>query len=420
TFAIKENADFIYHPFYTETGTGEWLINEATSLLRGQVTTAGIFYRNWLKSIPWDVDTHLLGEPTDWNRIRKFVYAGATCVRYPEPLLRHYRERNQALTAVPGPDARKGSDPVRESKPEGVIKLVGKFDFGLRHDWGQFMDRLEQVYGGGEVSLISGVDWQLMSEQPFPESWVGVFHQPFSSFNPCVGLFDLKAALEKAGALKSCKGLYVLTRYQQRFLEEADIGVPVDMLWHPTDFNVQPWSPAAWLADRRIVFLGRWIRRVEAIQELRCPGVRKLWLAKQTGPMAGVEEDGSVERIGFIEPAAYDSLLSGCVAMTEVVEAAANNVVLECIARSTPLLVNWNSGIVEYLGPNYPLYYSSMAEANWKAASVRQVMAAHDYLLKMDKSHLTMERFVKDFGMSRIYRSLRSQAALSSTAPLSH
>jgi hypothetical protein len=422
-FAIKEQCDVVYHPFLMEAADGSWTMNEALGVRIGQVTTSSIFYRNWIKHIPWDIDTHLLAEPADWNRIRRMVYAGAKFARHTKPLLRHFRERNQASTSPtnaiqsPPQGIAKSTEglivPKREAAAgtsASLIHVVGNFDFGLRHDWGHIMGKLEESYGGGPVALVSGIDWLLMSGEPFPEAWIGVFHQPFASHPPCTGLFELKAHLEKVGALKGCKGIYVLTDFQKRFLEDANLGVPIEMLWHPTVFDVEPWSPNKWLADQRIVFLGRWIRRVQSIQDLECPGVRKLWLAKQSEAVPGVVENGTVERLGFVDAAAYDNLLTGCVAMTDVIEAAANNVVLECIARSTPLLVNWNTGVVEYLGAGYPLYYSSIAEANWKASNVRLIMEAHEYLSKMDKSHLTLDRFVKDFANSQILRNLQNNS----------
>jgi len=36
-------------------------------------------------------------EPGDWNRFRRLRYVGSVCRRFPEPLVRHYRERR------PGP-----------------------------------------------------------------------------------------------------------------------------------------------------------------------------------------------------------------------------------------------------------------------------------------------------------------------------
>ena len=98
--AMKEGADLVYHPFYMEddNNPGTFILNDATGVQIAQVTTSSIFYRNWIKYIPWDIDSHLLAEPSDWNRIRRIIYAGAKFARHPEPLLRHFRERNQAST----------------------------------------------------------------------------------------------------------------------------------------------------------------------------------------------------------------------------------------------------------------------------------------------------------------------------------
>lgn len=100
-FAASRHADLVFHPFHVESEHGDWLVNEAVELSHGQVTTSSILYRHWIKNIPWDLDNHLLAEPSDWNRIRRIIYAGARCVRCPQVLLKHYKERNQALTAKP-------------------------------------------------------------------------------------------------------------------------------------------------------------------------------------------------------------------------------------------------------------------------------------------------------------------------------
>jgi hypothetical protein len=99
-YARESNGDFLWHPFWVEPEADQWVLNQATKLVCGQVTTSAIFYRRWLKNIPWDPLAHLLLEPGDWNRIRKIKAVGAVCVRYPEPLTRHYREctQNNPLT----------------------------------------------------------------------------------------------------------------------------------------------------------------------------------------------------------------------------------------------------------------------------------------------------------------------------------
>lgn len=94
-FVREHDADLVYHPFMSEQPNGRWKLNPAERLDVGHVTTSVLFCRNWLKHVPWDWNAHLLGEPGDWNRVRRIQYLGAKCVRYPEPLLKHYRERTQ-------------------------------------------------------------------------------------------------------------------------------------------------------------------------------------------------------------------------------------------------------------------------------------------------------------------------------------
>ncbi len=94
-FAHEHGADFLWHPFWVENQDGPWQLNEAQDFVYAQVTTSSVFYRSWLKRIEWNVNAHLLMEPGDWNRFRRIKYLTPIAVRYPEPLLKHYRERAQ-------------------------------------------------------------------------------------------------------------------------------------------------------------------------------------------------------------------------------------------------------------------------------------------------------------------------------------
>lgn len=100
-FIRETRADLVYHPFEAELETGEWTVNPAAHFMMGRVTTSSIFYHRRLAAIPWDLEAHRRDEPGDWSRLRKFRYLGARICRYPEPLLKHYRERNQGKAAKP-------------------------------------------------------------------------------------------------------------------------------------------------------------------------------------------------------------------------------------------------------------------------------------------------------------------------------
>lgn len=96
SFIRESRADFVWHPFWRETPDGKWELKPCPRFRRYEVTTSSIFYHRWLAQIPWDIHAYRYHEPGDWNRMRKFKYLGVRAARYPEPFLRHYRERNQA------------------------------------------------------------------------------------------------------------------------------------------------------------------------------------------------------------------------------------------------------------------------------------------------------------------------------------
>lgn len=94
-FSKSNKPDLVFHPFYREVSAGKWRISPAHEFTMGNITTSSIFYHGWLARIGWDITAHLLMEPGDWNRLRRFKYLGAKILRYPHPLLRHHAERNQ-------------------------------------------------------------------------------------------------------------------------------------------------------------------------------------------------------------------------------------------------------------------------------------------------------------------------------------
>jgi glycosyltransferase involved in cell wall biosynthesis len=91
-FASEEGCDVVWHPFWLETSTGEWVLKEAQKFAYPHLTTSSVFYRSWFKKIPWNLEAYRLMEPDDWNLLRRIKYINPVCRRYPEPLYNHYKE----------------------------------------------------------------------------------------------------------------------------------------------------------------------------------------------------------------------------------------------------------------------------------------------------------------------------------------
>jgi hypothetical protein len=113
-----------------------------------------------------------------------------------------------------------------------------------------------------------------------------------------------------------------------------------------------------------------------------------------------------VEHVRFLSNDAYDCLLSKNIAFCHLFDSSANNAVIECIVRTTPVLVNPLPAVVEYLGRDYPFYFNDLEEAAAKAEDMGCVEAAHAYLQNLPKDSLTAESFRRSFVRSSIYAGL--------------
>jgi glycosyltransferase involved in cell wall biosynthesis len=97
-FIRSEGADLVYHPFDREGLNAKWTLNEASRFELGFVTTSSVLYHHWFRQLDWDPFAYRFEESGDWNRFRRMKFLGARVARYPEALLRHYRERNQGIS----------------------------------------------------------------------------------------------------------------------------------------------------------------------------------------------------------------------------------------------------------------------------------------------------------------------------------
>jgi hypothetical protein len=120
-------------------------------------------------------------------------------------------------------------------------------------------------------------------------------------------------------------------------------------------------------------------------------------------------EFNSVTEMPFVANAEYDRLLSSNIVFCDLIDSSANNVVIECIARNTPLLINRLPAVEEYLGGEYPLYFSDLSEASAKLARRETVQAAHEYLSGLPKERFSQQAFRSALLQSEVYRRLCQQ-----------
>ncbi|MEN3012205.1 MAG: glycosyltransferase, partial [Dictyoglomus thermophilum] len=88
---------------------------------------------------------------------------------------------------------------------------------------------------------------------------------------------------------------------------------------------------------------------------------------------------------------------------------------VECISRATPLLINKIPPVVEYLGEEYPFYYSSYEEAIEKANDYDLVLKTHEYLKTYSiRDKLTPQYFKESILKSFIVKQIEKDLEINS------
>jgi glycosyltransferase involved in cell wall biosynthesis len=264
---------------------------------------------------------------------------------------------------------------------------------------------------------------RLRDGQPYREPWVGFFHNPPNVpdwFN--LNQHSLQDILQSSlwtRSIARCRGLFTLSEYLKDWLQ-TQVAVPVCNVLHPTEAPQKTFCPKAYLAnpEKKVVHIGWWLRKIHSFYELNTEGHNKVLLSLNAAELGSVFERetqladaskvSSVQVWPYQDADAYDSLLRENVVFLDLYDSSANNAVIECIARRTPLLINRLQAVVEYLGSDYPLYFSSLPEAAEKLHDDRLIVRAHDYLENLPtKNKLTGAYFRKSIMRSSIYKGLR-------------
>jgi hypothetical protein len=100
---------------------------------------------------------------------------------------------------------------------------------------------------------------------------------------------------------------------------------------------------------------------------------------------------------------AFDSIdnienwYDGSIFFLHLYDSSIDWIVLKCISDNVPLLVNRLPSLHEYLGADYPLFYSCYEEAIEKAINTNLIIDAHKYLMERSKEpFFSLDYFVNN------------------------
>lgn len=259
--------------------------------------------------------------------------------------------------------------------------------------------------------------------QPYQHPWVGFIHVPhkvpqwFHYDQAPQKIFQTSLWKE---SLKFCKGIFCLSNYQEKWLQQK-LDVPIESLIHPTKQPEFEFDINCFLQNnqKRIVQIGWWLRKLHSIYYLPVEKIRKsilvkhepqiqFFFQKEKNVFDITVNHSQVETINHLSNQEYDRLLSENLVYLDLYDASANNTIIECIARNTPILVNPLPAVKEYLGEDYPLYFKNREEAAKKAEDFDLVVKAHEYLRSHPiKMKIQPEYFLNSVINSKIYKQLQ-------------
>jgi hypothetical protein len=285
-----------------------------------------------------------------------------------------------------------------------------------RSGWKFAIDGLvENFHRPNGVKLISHFETNVATDSPILCPWIGFLHNTpehpecMSSY----GKFDLSLSkISKSEIWKQskdyCKGLFTLSNYCKKWVEN-NMFSKVCFIFHPTEDCKQKFNLNHIESNNsKIISIGHWMRRLESFSSINCK-YEKIML---TGPFHDkiiIQNDKSIIYKKFVTNEIYDNLLSKNLVFVDLYDSSANNVVIECIVRNTPIIINKIPGTVEYLGENYPLFFENISEASEKISNKNLIKEAYQYLFSMNKDFLKIENFILEFGNSKIYKSLSTK-----------
>lgn len=267
-----------------------------------------------------------------------------------------------------------------------VIKQLEWTHF--RSGWTLAYHLLKSINIKCNAVLFANIDYQAQGltngSEPFPwhmedvpnSSWAGIVHGPLSAAH------DLIASEWWTKAHKLCRGLFSLTQSISDELHSAT-GLPVQTLYVPFERPSVTWSKA-----EQYITVGNAFRDTSFIESL--PYNIKSINCFNDDRMANDE---------------YDLLLSRSVVVVKLTSAVVANIMIDCMASKTPLIINRNEASEDYLGVEYPLFYHDYDSCVAALADIERHHLANEYLCDRNMSRHSEDAFRDTLVTSSIWDS---------------
>ena len=230
-----------------------------------------------------------------------------------------------------------------------------------------------------ETMLFNAVDTPLLrGDKP----WCGFVHLDIPS------LFWNFFLTSYRKHKNTCVHLFTMSPHLTEYLSRKT-KVPVSTIYHPADTTLAKWSIDNY--EEHLISCGAHFRNKK--QTKKCLQLFKGMALGQ-------------KRSYRLSSQEYEQKMTSSLVFEYYTQCAGSSVLVECIARQTPLVVNKTPATLAYLGKEYPLFFEISPEKIIKQAIDDKVLLTDtsNYLLSRHKI-ISKESFIRDLSEHITYAS---------------
>lgn len=295
-----------------------------------------------------------------------------------------------------------------------------------RSGWRLAANALRELHDPTGIKFFDWADALFRDNKVVEEPWIGIIHNvinyPSHEYKHKYGhgiycLSTLKSCPVWSQNLKRCRGLFTLSNYTADYLRNL-CDIMVVPVIHPTTEVKQKFDFELFMRDPKVITLGQWMRRYQSIYRLNTTWPKIVvksgngWEADYQEMIRRGGKMSAVKILDYLPNDQYDKMLTSSVIFLDLYDCAACNVILECVIRNTPILINKLPTIEEYIGSDYPLFYNNLEEAA-TLLNEKSLLAATEYLKHKDKTIFSSEYFRDSIASSAIYMRLGPRRGVS-------
>ena len=246
------------------------------------------------------------------------------------------------------------------------------------------------------------------------QKWMGVVHHPYILPEYIYGSSKIVIDSTVNKYLHSCKYLITLSKalkaklLYNKYVKKNKVNI-INMK-HPTNIfdSILEFNYDKFIKDELKLFisLGGAFRKLNSIDKININNkqYKKLWMfGSNKTYYSNLQVECQIEKYNMsgnthiskeVNYNTYNSILSQNIAFNDFIATSANNSILDCIARNTPIIIKKLPAVVEYLGAEYPLYFNELYEVNNLLDNSR-IKDAYTYLKNMNKKDLSLFLFIR-------------------------